>query len=160
MDTINWFSNHSTSIIDNLALVNLIKNKQIVTPFIPELLSYNGLDIRLSDEYCSLQKTDRIFDTRKDNPTDVFFYKAKTDNILISPNSIILLASIEQLRLPDYVTAFVSLRSSYARLGLQMPLGFIEPGFTGRVVFQISGGCFPIMVHAGDALYFILYSRN
>ena len=128
-------SNYFVSILDKVAIDNLIEKHGIINPSNAELVYNNGIDIRLADEYFLLKRTDKVFDTEKDNDMDFFFELCHGSKILVCPGSTVLVCSMERLTLPNDVIAFANLRSSYARLGLLMPLGIVDPGFCGNSNF-------------------------
>ena len=59
--------------------------------------------------------------------------------------------------MPNNMIGIVGLRSSYSRLGLQMPLGFIDPGFIGQLTLEISGGSFPVLLYEGDRIFRVMF---
>jgi dCTP deaminase len=144
------------NVLDSSTLLSLIKTKGIVEPLEPELLSCNGLDLRLANDYVRLRKTGKIFDTHGKNSLDRYFLAEKNPNLLIGPNEKVLVCTIERLRMPKNVMGLVGLRSTYSRLGLQMPLGFIDPGFVGQLTLEISGGSFPVLLHLGDRVFHVV----
>jgi len=146
------------NVLDSSTLLSLIKTKDIVEPFKPELLSCNGLDLRLASDYIRLRKTEKIFDTHEKNLPDLYFLAEKNPNFLVDPNEKVLVCTIERLRMPNNMMGLAGLRSTYSRLGLQMPLGFIDPGFIGQLTLEISGGSFPVLLHQGDRVFHVMFA--
>ena len=144
------------NVLDSSTLLSLIKSKKLVKPFKPELVSCNGVDLRLAKECIRLKHTKKVLDTHEKNLQAFYFPREKKANLLVNPNEKLLVCTIEQLRMPNNMVGLVGLRSSYSRLGLQMPLGFIDPGFIGQLTLEISGGSFPILLHAGDRMFHVM----
>lgn len=146
------------NVLDSSTLLSLIKTNELVKPFEPELVSCNGLDLRLANEFIRLKHTKKVFDTHKKNSPALYFHREKKSDLLVNPNEKLLVCTIEQLRMPNNMVGMVGLRSSYSRLGLQMPLGFIDPGFIGQLTLEISGGSFPVLLHAGDRIFHVMFA--
>jgi dCTP deaminase len=123
---------------------------------LPTARSYQT-DLRLAEGYYKLKQVKKIFDTHKKNSLRFYYQKKKTRSILIRPREKLLVSSIEQLRMPDDMIGLVSLRSSYARLGLQASVCFVDPGFIGQLTFEISGGDFPVLLHMGDRMFHAIF---
>jgi len=104
-----------------------------------------------------LKKSRRIFDTHKENSFEQYFLVEKKPDILIRPNERVLVCTIEQITMPNNMVGLVGLRSTYSRLGLQMPLGFVDPGFIGQLTLELSGGPFPVMLHEGDKVFHVMF---
>lgn len=145
------------NVLDSSTLLSLIKTDELVKPFDPELVSCSGLDLRLADEFIRLKQTRKVFDTHKKNSPELYFLREKKSDLLVNPNEKLLVCTIEQLRMPNNMIGIVGLRSSYSRLGLQMPLGFIDPGFIGQLTLEISGGSFPVLLYEGDRIFRVMF---
>jgi dCTP deaminase len=146
------------NILGYSSLLSLIETKTIVDPFDPELLSINGLDLRLANEYVRLKNARTIFDTHRKNLLRQFFSTEKSSSILIKPHDQVLTCTIERFRMPSNIIGLVGLRSTYSRLGLHMPLGFVDPGFVGQLTLEVSGGSFPILLHEGEKVFRIMFA--
>ena len=82
----------------------------------------------------------------------------ESDEILIEPGRIYLLVSEEYFKLPRDVAAFVSVRSSLARLGVMHAPTFIDPGFEGRLVLEVYS-FLPVVLHASDEVVHVNFVR-
>lgn len=72
-----------------------------------------------------------------------------------APGEMVLLSSIEEIHMPPDVAAFVAMRSSAGRLGLDHAMaGFVDPGFHGTITFEISNirPRDPIYLEPGDRI--------
>jgi len=150
--------NLSFCVLSNSALRSLIENNDLIEPSEPEMISCSGVDLRLADEYCLLRRLNKVFDTHRRNSPRFYYSKSKNSELLINPNDRFLVCTIERFNIPRDLMGFVGLRSSYSRLGLQMPLGFIDPGFVGQLTMEISGGAFPVLLHSGDRVFHVVFA--
>jgi len=145
--------------IGSSTLFSLIENTGFIKPFDRELISCNGVDLRLANEYCQLNPINKVYDTHKKNPANFYYSKEKSSELLVNPNDRFLVCTIERFKMPKNLIGFVGLRSSYCRLGLQMPVGFIDPGFVGQLTMEIIGGVFPILLHARDKVFHAVFAK-
>lgn len=95
-----------------------------------------SINIRLGDTFLSPQETHGpIFLGDK-----VKYVKHKSvDSKIIIPHGAFLLATtIERIRLPGNISAFVQGRSSIGRMGLSVQnAGFVDPGFDGHITLEL-----------------------
>lgn len=76
---------------------------------------------------------------------------ADTETITIPPQTFMLGTTLEQIGLPDYLTAFVEGRSSIGRLGVFIQnAGWIDPGFSGQITLELfNANRVPVQLQAG-----------
>jgi len=75
-----------------------------------------------------------------------------TNGFVIHPRDFLLATTFESFRLPHDIAARLEGKSSWGRLGLQIhsTAGFIDPGFAGKITFEISNvGTLPIRLYPG-----------
>jgi len=61
----------------------------------------------------------------------------KEDGFIVQPKQFILATTIEYVKLPDFLTAFVEGRSSLGRLGLFIEnAGWVDAGFEGNITLE------------------------
>ena len=94
----------------------------VVEPFDPQIIRENGLDLRLGDEIARLKPTSEPFDPRNP-PQDPskYYVIERGESFVINPHEHVLLTTLEYIKLPSDLMAFVNLRSSFARLGIYAP---------------------------------------
>ncbi len=94
----------------------------VIEPFDPQIIRENGLDLRLGDEIARLKPTSEPFDPRNP-PKDLsrYYVIERGDSFVINPHEHVLLTTLEYIKLPSDLMAFVNLRSSFARLGIYAP---------------------------------------
>lgn len=94
----------------------------LVDQFDPALINPASLDLRLGNEFINLKTGNRF----------------TTDRIVIVPGEAMLATTFERIRLPNYVAAQLSLKSSMARDGLDHNLaGWVDPGFKGELTLEL-----------------------
>ncbi len=131
-----------------------------IEPFTSEIIRENGVDLRIGGEIARLKKHDEPLDTRNPpvNPWDYYVIE-KGDSFIIHPGEKVLLTTIEYIKLPDDIMAFVNLRSTYARLGIMAPPTIVDAGFEGNITIEITGGAFPVKLYKGDRFLHLIFAK-
>ena len=145
-------------ILGHSDLIKYIEEQRLrISPFQRENIVCNGIDLRLGPELQRLKTTQKTFDTRKKNDFSLYYEKEKGTDFVIGPHEKVLLCTLEELTLPEDIIGIVGLRSTYSRLGLNMPLGFIESGFRGQLTLEVTGGSFPLKVYSNDRIFHVVF---
>jgi len=149
-------------ILSDFDLTSYIRSgRLVIEPFSEEIIRENGIDLRLGNQIARLRDTDEVLDTR--NPEadlSSFYVIEKGETFIINPREKVLLTSLEYIKLPNDLMAFVELRSSFARLGLLMPPTIIDAGFEGTVTLEIQGSSFPIKLYRGQRFAHVIFSKT
>lgn len=83
------------------------------------------------------------------------------DKIPLYHGKAILATTIESVNLPDDVAAWVSLKSSMARSGLDHALaGWIDPGFRGQITLEFSAHREVVLIVGQPIVQLVLYQCN
>ncbi len=149
-------------ILSDFDLLSYIKSGRLkIEPFSNEIVRENGVDLRLGGEIARLRRTDEVLDTlSEDVNLQKFFKIEKGDSFVISPYEKVLLTTLEYIKLPTDVMAFVELRSSFARLGLSLPPTIIDAGFEGNVTLEVEGSAFPLKLYRGQRFAHVIFART
>ena len=114
--------------------------KLIINPFDIKCVGSNGIDLRLGDEYATINKptilkidNDKLIDGNLEEHYEI----RKGEWVALYPQRSTLITTVEYIRMPDNVMGFLELRSTYARLGLMIPPTFVDAGFEGNLVIEI-----------------------
>lgn len=94
-----------------------------------------SVDLRLGSDFLKLDEnvSDSI---SMDSPPR--YVEVHSGDIVIPPHSFLLATTIEYIRLPADLTAFVEGRSSIGRLGLFIQnAGWVDPGFEGTITLEL-----------------------
>lgn len=131
-----------------------------VEPYDPTIIRENGLDLRLGSDIARLKRSNKPVDTRSnDNPPEEYYSMERGESFIIGANERVLLTTLEYVKLPEDLMAFVNLRSSYARLGLTIPPTIVDSGFEGNITIEVVGSTFPIKLYAGDRFIHLIFAR-
>lgn len=132
--------NMSFGLIVNDELHKLIENKELVVqPLLDkDQIGSISIDLRVGIDFLALnQGRDEFIDTTDNShfnrPIKGHFSDSRRrlgESFLLHPGQTILFSTLEYLKLPKNVYADLTLRSSYARLGLTLST-FIQPGYVG-----------------------------
>ena len=147
-------------ILSDFDLRNYIKSgRLIIEPFDEMIIRENGLDLRLSNEICELHATNDTLDPFTEVDLTKYYKCWKSDEIIIKPFSVYLLATVEYVKVPPELMAFVELRSTFARLGLSIPPTIIDGGFEGQITIELHGSTFPIRLKANIRFLHVVFSK-
>ncbi|MCT4636488.1 MAG: dCTP deaminase [Bacteroidales bacterium] len=143
-------------------LENLIDNKKLV---IRPLLDRSqigevGIDLRLGYDFLvSIQGRRAFIDAShdgKDTPNSLFFQDTRRslgDTFLLHPNQTILSTTLEYIKLPPDIMVQVSVRSSYAKLGLSLST-IVQPGYCGCISLElVNANKIPVNITVGAAIF-------
>jgi dCTP deaminase len=83
------------------------------------------------------------------------------DEIILPPHTFLLATTVEFVRIPANVTAFVEGRSSIGRMGLFIQnAGWVDPGFEGRITLELyNANRLPIRLESGRRICQIVFAR-
>ena len=69
---------------------------------------------------------------------EIHYKTLTTGTYLLLPGQFVLATTMEYIRLPDHLTAFVEGRSSLGRMGLFIQnAGWVDPGFEGEITLEL-----------------------
>jgi dCTP deaminase (EC 3.5.4.13) len=147
-------------ILSDFDLVNYIRSgRLVVEPFSEDIVRENGLDLRVGGEVCELVSTDAVFDPYTATDLDLFYKCFRAEELVLKPRSIYLVATVEYLKVPPELMAFVELRSTFARMGLSIPPTIVDGGFEGQLTVAIHTSAFPVKLRKGTRLIHAVFAR-
>ncbi len=113
----------------------LADGRLTVTPVEDNQIQPASVDIRLGNTFSIVEDSSKGI-IRLDEKTN---YKTMTaDSYLLLPGQFVLATTMEYIRLPDNLTAFVEGRSSLGRMGLFIQnAGWVDPGFAGEITLEL-----------------------
>ncbi len=129
-----------------------------INPLFEDTVRENGVDLRIGNVVGRLIRSDAIFDIKKDDPSS-FIRLEEGDNFIIYPHEHILLYTIEYIKMPRDLMAFVNLRSSFARLGLSLPPTIVDANFEGQLTIELIGGNFPIRLYKNMRFLHLVFGK-
>lgn len=131
----------------------------VVEPLGEEAVQPASIDLRLGGHY--LRVDENTFDAiRLDTPTR--YVEVSRDEIVIPPLSFMLATTMEYVRLPHDLTAFVEGRSSIGRMGLFVQnAGWVDPGFEGTITLELfNANRTAIRLEAGWRVCQLVFART
>lgn len=145
-------------ILSDIEIQELIDYKNLVSCIQEDQIQPASLDIRLSDCFCiPCSESSRII-SLDSSPQ---YQRIISDRFVIQPKSFVLGSTIEYIKLPDNLTAFVEGRSSYGRLGLFIQnAGWVDPGFEGTITLELfNASDFPIELVANKRIGQLVFAK-
>jgi dCTP deaminase len=149
------------SVLGKDVLWDSIKKREIVvTPLLdPDQVQDSSIDVRLGNEFIVIRKT-RLssldLGNRDKFSQQLHRYQARTrieygKEFILHPGQLILGATLEYIRLPNNVAAYVIGKSSWGRMGLIIATATaVAPGYCGTPTLEIVNlGEIPLSVHPG-----------
>jgi len=115
----------------------LEKNLLRIEPFSEEIVSNNGLDLRIGSEVAYLtKKTEKAYLDKTDS-SKLFSKERKKKYIELPPLRFTLLHTVEYVSFPNDIVGFCNLRSTLARWGVMAPPTIIDAGFEGNITIEV-----------------------
>lgn len=130
----------------------------VVEPLEDYCIQPASIDLRLGMHYLKVDEDD--FDTiHMDRP--IRYIELTREEIIIPPHSFMLASTMEYIKLPPDVTAFVEGRSSVGRIGLFVEnAGWVDPGFEGELTLELfNANRQPIRLQAGRRICQVVFAR-
>jgi dCTP deaminase len=146
-------------IVSDASLRDLLASGQIgVEPLEPHQVQPASIDLRLGDHFLKVDENS-VESITLDSRLD--YLEIRRDEIVIPPNSFLLATTLETVRLPATLTAFVEGRSSVGRIGLFIQnAGWVDPGFEGTITLELyNANRLPIRLQAGRRICQIVFAR-
>lgn len=117
-----------------------------------------SIDCRLGDHFLIVD------DTGMDSLTldsEIKYREINGNEITIPPKTFLLATTMEYVKLPNDLTAFVEGRSSIGRMGLFIQnAGWVDPGFEGRITLEIyNANSLPIKLRAGRRICQLVFCK-
>lgn len=130
----------------------------VVSPLTDESIQPASIDCRLGNHFLVVE--DRQMHSIDLN-TEITYREIEGDSITIPPHSFLLATTLETVKLPDNLTAFVEGRSSIGRIGLFIEnAGWVDPGFEGQITLELyNANSLPIRLEAGRRICQLVFCR-
>ena len=83
------------------------------------------------------------------------------DFVEIGPKEFLLATTVEYIKLPSHITAFVEGRSSLGRLGLFIEnAGWVDAGFEGQITLELyNANSVPIRLYVGMRICQLVFAK-
>lgn len=120
------------------------------------------LYLRLGDEFRVFKYTQEAFIDSKNPKSYTEEIKTEGKPIILHPKEFVLGITMERIRLPADIAAYVDGRSSLGRIGITAHItsSLVDPGFDGRLVLEISNlGKMPVTIYPGEKVCKLVFMK-
>ena len=145
-------------ILSDDTLRKMLAEKSIVVdPIEPYQIQPASIDLRLGRHFLKIDENTLESLTLD---SELPYIKIEKDEIIIPPHSFLLATTVEFIRIPANVTAFVEGRSSIGRMGLFIQnAGWVDPGFEGNITLELfNANRLPLRLSAGRRICQIVFA--
>ncbi len=145
-------------ILSDETLRTMLADRRIVVePIEPYQVQPASIDLRLGRNFL------KIDENTLDSLTldsEIPYEKLEKEEIVIPPHSFLLATTVEFIRIPANVTAFVEGRSSIGRIGLFIQnAGWVDPGFEGTITLELfNANRLPLRLASGRRICQIVFA--
>src|SRR5271169_5331444 len=146
-------------LLSDETLRKMIAEKSIVVePIEPYQVQPASIDLRLGRHFLKIDENTLESLTLD---TELPYIQIEKDEIIIPPHSFLLATTVETIRIPANVTAFVEGRSSIGRIGLFIQnAGWVDPGFAGQITLELyNANSLPIRLESGRRICQLVFCR-
>lgn len=146
-------------ILSDKTLKEMIDRQELVVePLVEKSIQPASIDCRLDRHFLMVEDRNmQIIDLN----SEVLYREYEGDAITIPPHSFLLATTMEYIKLPDNLVAFVEGRSSIGRIGLFIQnAGWVDPGFEGQITLELyNANSLPIRLEAGRRICQLVFCR-
>ena len=135
-------------ILSDRTIRELLQSGELgLDPFERSQIEPASVDLRLGDTFLEPMAIKGIC-SMSDAPQ---YKETRANEFIIPTRGFVLATTMEFIRLPNYLTAFVEGRSSVGRLGLFIQnAGWVDPGFEGAITLELyNANSAPMRIEAG-----------
>lgn len=136
----------------------LADGRLVVEPLEEHSVQPASVDCRLGNHFLVIEQNSMdVLSLDK----EIIYREIEGEAITLPPHSFLLATTMEYLRLPNNLTAFVEGRSSIGRMGLFIQnAGWVDPGFEGRITLELyNANSLPIRLQAGRRICQLVFCR-
>lgn len=129
-----------------------------IEPIIEEQIQPASVDLRLGNHFL---KVDENTIESMSLDKEIKYVEFTSNEVIIPPHSFLLATTLEYIKLPNYLTAFVEGRSSIGRIGLFIQnAGWVDPGFEGEITLELyNANRLPIKLTAGRRVCQLVFAE-
>jgi dCTP deaminase len=155
------------SILAKSEILRLIHEGVIeIDPFDESFVSAGSVDLRVGDTFESFREDVELFQIRD----GADYSNALREHVvapggyyLLRPGHAALAKTIERVRLPESICAWIGGRSRFARVGLVVHItaSFVHPGVNNRQVLELyNASSLPMAIHPGTRLCQLIFQET
>ncbi|MGE4169896.1 MAG: dCTP deaminase [Candidatus Margulisiibacteriota bacterium] len=143
---------------DNTLKTMIAAGELVVDPLAPNGIQPASIDCRLGNHFLLVEetKTDVLSFDKEIHYRDIY-----DDSIILPPHSFLLATTMEYIKLPHDLSAFVEGRSSVGRMGLFIQnAGWVDAGFEGCITLELyNANALPIRLEKGKRICQLVFCR-
>ncbi len=146
-------------ILSDKTIKKLLESKElIIEPITSEQIQPASVDMRIGRHFL---KVDENCTECMNFDSPIRYLEFEADEVIIPPHSFLLATTMEYVKLPNDLTAFVEGRSSIGRMGLFIQnAGWVDPGFEGEITLELyNANRLPIKLKAGRRVCQLVFSQ-
>ena len=146
-------------ILSDITLKELIESgKLVIEPFDESCIQCSSIDLRLGEEI-GMYEGSYMIDIKKN--TFKIEVQRIEEEFIIMPRQFVLATTLEYIKLPEDITAFVEGRSSLGRLGLFIEnAGWVDAGFEGQITLELfNANKRPIKLYKGMRICQLVFAK-
>lgn len=137
----------------------MLSNKTLaVEPITPESIQPASIDCRLGTHFLMIEDFNMNLISMD---SEIKYREFEGETITLPPHSFLLATTMEYIKLPNDLTAFVEGRSSIGRMGLFIQnAGWVDPGFEGKITLELyNANSLPIQLQAGRRICQLVFCK-
>ena len=130
----------------------------MVEPCDEDQIQCSSIDLRLGKDFASYEGND-VIDVREGVRG---VKRVEVDEYIeVKPKEFLLATTVEYVKLPPFLTAFVEGRSSLGRLGLFIEnAGWVDAGFEGQITLELyNANSSPIRLYPGMRICQLVFAK-
>jgi len=146
-------------ILSDTTLSDLIASGALsVSPLAENSIQPASIDCRLGDHFLVVDETESDMITLDQ---EIKYTEVISDSIVIPPHQFLLATTLETIKLPADLSAFVEGRSSIGRIGLFIQnAGWVDAGFEGKITLELyNANSVPIRLEAGRRICQLVFCK-
>jgi dCTP deaminase len=129
----------------------------VVEPMESYQIQPASIDLRLGSHFLKIDENEVDSLSLEEEPQ---YVEIRKEEIVIPPRSFLLATTMEAIKIPPNVTAFVEGRSSIGRMGLFVQnAGWVDPGFEGTITLELfNANPLPLRLASGRRICQIVFA--
>jgi len=129
-----------------------------IDPLTDEQIQPASVDLRLGKHFL---KVDENTVESMSLDKEIKYVEFTSEEVVIPPHSFLLATTMEYIKVPENLTAFVEGRSSIGRIGLFIQnAGWVDPGFEGEITLELyNANRLPIKLIAGRRVCQLVFAQ-
>lgn len=144
------------SLVKKINLVTNLSERELTNP------EGAGFDLRLGEVH-KIKGTAFLGEEERKTPDSVLVKKyepGKKNKIVIKPGDFYLMKTVEDVNMPNNLTASITPRSTTYRSGLMLRTGNVPPGYCGGLIFgMFNAGKSTVTIEMGARFVHIQFSE-